>query len=624
MPIAPTYPGVYIEEIPSGVRPIVGVATSIAAFIGYFSRGPMNEAVRILNREDFSREFGGLRADSVATYAIEQFFLNGGNQAWVVRTASAPFETAAVVLGATTAAGSLEVSAANPGVWGNNLRVEVDYRTTAPATTFNLKVLEVVDGEIVNTESFLNLGTDASLPNNAAAVINDGSRFIRVTQLANTRPAPTGTLSRALNQANFAALDLTLGFDVAVGAAEENGLTLGSSPTTLPALAAAIQAAIRAVANPVLQTVTARAVGNLAGGGYIQVTAGTDEPADIVELSGDLAEAAATGLGFENNIQQYALGGANAGTQIGADGGAAQTGTDGAVPGAEELNAALQAFDIVDLINLLCIPGTAGLPADDAFSVASQANTYARDRRAFYLMDQWGDPDDVDEMEAWVDGNPVRSPNAAVYFPRPRVPDPLNGFRLRTVPASGTIAGLYSRIDGERGVWKAPAGLEAGLRGVRELELKLTDAQNGVLNPLGINALRTFRIAGTVCWGARTLEGADLLASEWKYVPVRRLALFLEESLFRGIQFAVFEPNDEPLWAQIRLNVGAFMQNLFLRGAFQGSTPRDAYLVKCDSETTTQNDIDLGIVNVLVGFAPLKPAEFVILRIQQMAGQVQA
>jgi uncharacterized protein len=144
------------------------------------------------------------------------------------------------------------------------------------------------------------------------------------------------------------------------------------------------------------------------------------------------------------------------------------------------------------------------------------------------------------------------------------------------------------------------------------------------LNPLGLNCLRSFPVAGNLVWGARTLVGADLLASEWKYLPVRRLALFLEESLYRGTQWVVFEPNDEPLWAQIRLNLGAFMQNLFRQGAFQGRSPREAYFVKCDRETTTQNDINLGIVNIVVGFAPLKPAEFVVIKIQQMAGQVEA
>lgn len=184
------------------------------------------------------------------------------------------------------------------------------------------------------------------------------------------------------------------------------------------------------------------------------------------------------------------------------------------------------------------------------------------------------------------------------------------------------MGGIYAATDANRGVWKAPAGTEASLSGVTGLQYVLTDLQNGTLNPLAINCLRQFRIYGDVVWGARTLQGSDAAASQWKYVPVRRVALFLEASLYEGTQWVVFEPNDEPLWSAIRLNVGAFMQDLFRKGYFQGKTPAEAYFVKCDSETTTQNDINLGIVNILVGFAPLKPAEFVIIQIQQMAGQI--
>jgi len=173
-------------------------------------------------------------------------------------------------------------------------------------------------------------------------------------------------------------------------------------------------------------------------------------------------------------------------------------------------------------------------------------------------------------------------------------------------------------------VWKAPAGLDASLVGVAALTVNLTDGENGRINPQGVNALRAFPQYGRVVWGARTRRGADALASEWKYVPVRRTALFIEESLYRGTQWVVFEENDEPLWSQIRLNCGAFMQNLFRQGAFQGRSPRDAYFVKCDAETTTQNDINLGIVNIHIGFAPLRPAEFVVIRIQQLAGQIEA
>ncbi len=217
----------------------------------------------------------------------------------------------------------------------------------------------------------------------------------------------------------------------------------------------------------------------------------------------------------------------------------------------------------------------------------------------------------------------TRSKNAALYFPRLRQPNPLRDNQMEDFATGGAVAGVFARTDTERGVWKAPAGLDAILVGVPALSVPLTDPENGDLNPLGVNCLRAFQAAGRVVWGARTLRGSDQLADEYKYVPVRRTALYIEESLYRGLKWVVFEPNDEPLWAQIRLNVGAFMHNLFRKGAFQGTTPRDAYFVKCDSETTTQNDIDLGIVNIIVGFAPLKPAEFVIIQLQQIAGQIE-
>lgn len=215
------------------------------------------------------------------------------------------------------------------------------------------------------------------------------------------------------------------------------------------------------------------------------------------------------------------------------------------------------------------------------------------------------------------------SKNSALFFPRLKQPNPLYDNQVEEFVPCGAVAGVFARTDTVSGVWKAPAGLDATLQGVPELGVPLTDAENGELNPLGINCLRSMPPAGRIIWGSRTLQGDDRLASEWKYIPVRRTALFIEESLYRGTQWVVFEPNDEPLWAQIRLNVGAFMHNLFRQGAFQGRTPREAYFVKCDSESTTQNDINNGIVNILVGFAPLKPAEFVIIKLQQMAGQIQ-
>jgi phage tail sheath protein FI len=211
----------------------------------------------------------------------------------------------------------------------------------------------------------------------------------------------------------------------------------------------------------------------------------------------------------------------------------------------------------------------------------------------------------------------------AIYFPWVQAADPLRENQIDTFPPTGAVAGVIARTDASRGVWKASAGTDAGINGLAGLTVNLTDDENGQLNPVAINCLRSFPVWGRVVWGARTLKGADQQADEYKYLPIRRLALYLEESLYRALKWVVFEPNDEPLWSQIRLNVGAFMQNLFRQGAFQGNTPAKAYFVKCDSETTTQNDINLGVVNILVGFAPLKPAEFVVLRIQQIAGQIE-
>jgi phage tail sheath protein FI len=286
----------------------------------------------------------------------------------------------------------------------------------------------------------------------------------------------------------------------------------------------------------------------------------------------------------------------------------------------------------VDLFNILCIPPFQNLDNDggdiDTTGLLAPLANYCQERRAILLIDapsNWTSsatastalPDIVNII-----GSDFAK-NVALYFPRILKSDILNGGRIKTFTASGAIAGIFARTDTQRGVWKAPAGLEASIAGAAGVSILLTDGENGLLNPLAVNCLRTFPASGTVVWGARTLQGNDQLVSEWKYIPVRRTALYIEESLYRGLQWVVFEPNDEPLWAQIRLNVGAFMHNLFVKGAFQGQTPRDAYFVKCDKETTTQNDIDLGIVNIVVGFAPLKPAEFVIISLQQIAGQIQ-
>lgn len=528
MPTPLTYPGVYIEEVPSGVRTITGVATSITAFVGRARRGPVNESVRVQSFAEFSRLFGGLWQPSTMSHAVSQFFQHGGSDALIVRVFNGDAAANTATLTLATASGSLVLEAASPGLWGNALRATVDHATRDPgdALLFNL-LIEELDRPggttVVASESFRNVSVAPQSPRFVDSVLEAGSSLVRVGTSAPDDESPND--------------------------------------------------------------------------GTVAVTDGDGNVIAPATLGGDGSDIA-----------------------------------DGQITGDRDARTGLFALEAADLFNLLCIPPLT--PTTDlAPGTWGTAAGYCQERRAMLLVDApsaWtANPDTaIGTAEAGVNslraaiGTDTAS-NAVAYFPRLRMADPLRENRLTDFAPCGAVAGIIARTDGQRGVWKAPAGLAASFAGLQGFTYTMTDLQNGVLNQVGLNCLRSFPVAGHLVWGARTLAGADALGSEWKYVPVRRLALFIEESLFRGTQWVVFEPNDEPLWAQIRLNIGAFMQNLFRQGAFQGASPRDAYFVKCDGETTTQNDIDLGIVNILVGFAPLKPAEFVVIKLQQMAGQVE-
>lgn len=576
MPPALSYPGVYVEEIPSGVRTITGVPTSIAAFIGRAKMGPVNEAKTINSFGDFERIFGGLWIESQLGFAVRDFFLNGGAQAVIVRLYAAdpgdstvnpprlkPREFSLVTLGAIT------LEAVYQGAWGNGLRASIDLDTSedvakrmglAKAQLFNLTVQDTQSGV---SERFINVHT-APGPRRIDKVLEAESRLVR---WSGTWPASPPTFVAGSDPITTAEKAL---------ATEEK--KLDELKKASPPDQAAIDAQTTVVNTA--RTTVATAKSSSAASDGLSLKA--------IDFTPDKGLDKKTGL--------YAL---------------------------EQL------FARDGLFNLLCIPpykDTAG-SLDVEPDVAAAAAKYCEDRRAMLVVDSpgsWIDKDKAltDFSSPTTDVIGTRSKNAALFFPRLRQPNPLRDGQEETFAACGAVAGIFARTDSQRGVWKAPAGIDATLVGVPKLSVPLTDPENGELNKIGINCLRSFPIVGRVTWGARTLRGADQLADEWKYIPVRRTALYIEESLFRGLKWVVFEPNDEPLWAQIRLNVGAFMHNLFRQGAFQGSTPRAAYFVKCDKETTTQNDINLGIVNIVVGFAPLKPAEFVIIKLQQMAGQI--
>lgn len=505
--LSPTYPGIYIQELPSDVRTITGVSTSITAFIGTALKGPTDTATLIHSFAEYVRIFGGLWRESKMSYAVFQYFQNQGRDAVIIRVA----RNARKVRFQTSGGGTniLVLEAANPGLWAEELEIQVDTTKINPEdpddTLFNL----VVNYEKANiSESFLNLSGR-----------QESARFI----------------TNVLDQ--------------------ESNLIHIPSGTVVPA---------------------------------VRPEAGTLEIVNNSGSDGDLPE------------------------------------QEDVIPLDPNSKNGIYALDSVDIFNMLCLPPFKG--DDIPGQVYSNALTYCENRRAILIVDppsSWNAKDKVDLPIADFSVTSYHK-NAALFFPRLRARDIMNENRLSEFVPCGAVAGVIARTDGERGVWKAPAGIEASLAGIADLTVRLTDNENGDLNPQGINCLRIFEPAGLVVWGARTMRGDNRLADQWKYLSVRRTAMYIEVSLYRGLSWVVFEPNDFRLWAQIRLNVGAFMHSLFLRGAFQGSDPKKAYLVKCDQETTTQDDINKGIVNIVVGFAPLIPAEFVILQIKQIAGQVGA
>ncbi|UKY52249.1 phage tail sheath family protein [Streptomyces inhibens] len=628
MPTHTTYPGVYVEELPSSIRSITTVTTSVTAFVGHTRRGPLNQPVQITSFADFERRFGGLTSQSPVAYAVHQFFGNGGTVAVIVRVAKAGSGKEAHVTLESTEGHSqcpvLKVHAKEPGVWGSGLRVAVDYDTptrrptTTPAgdasrrpsceETFNLQVL---DAHGTARESFSGLSMDSGHGKYAETVINAGSALIRVQVVGEGRPDPSGTVSKAFHHE---LPDLNVDVTVKIGEVERE-FTLydpdcdGEAPCNVTELALLLEHKLRALPDAPGKHAFAGAEVTPFGR-RIQVVAGSVDPDDVVRFLGECAN----DLGLEASVNPpvFPLCG----------------GEDGDPPGPRDIigsearKSGLQALRDVHDVNLLALPELASYASvDDMITVLSAAERLCKERRIFLLVDApatWGS---VDAARAGIAAfAPVRGNHSGLYFPHLQLTDPLSG-RLRSFPPSGAVAGVIARTDSERGVWKAPAGTEARLAGVHSLTVKLTDRENGLLNPLGINCLRTLPVVGPLIWGARTLDGADALESEWKYVPVRRLALHVEESLLRGLQWVVFEPNNEQLWQQIRLNASAYLHSLFEKGAFKGGTPRQAYFVKCDKDTTTDEDIERGIVNVVVGIAPVRPAEFVIVKIQQMAGQ---
>jgi phage tail sheath protein FI len=626
---------VYIEEVPSGVHTIVGVSTSVTAFVGAAARGPADTPVRVFSFSDYLRTFGPpLDETSPMGHAVQQFFINGGSQAVVVRALALDADAAFTTLRETLDSGAevLTLTAVGKGVWANStasagLEAEVDregtanpddlfnvvvrYRTLDPAT--NVSVVSAI-------ESHLNLSMSRKHPRYALNVLG-GSQLVTASVPDDLDSADTGSSVGADPLPDPLAIKAGGTLRVSVDFGPNVDLVLFPAETAevsktpaeiLEALSAALDDAhLGATAS--LDSGTLRIESDVPG----LDSAVTITPAPTADVSSALK----LGLAYSGTEVSGSAALRPATTPdpqgfAGGDDGPPVTPGD-VVPKADTGVFALNSL-LFPRFNLLCLPG---LTSDNEIEL-SNALSYCKDQRAFLIADS--PVAGFLEIPPNLGGLQALGAHGAIYYPRLKVVETLAGGTTRTLnlPACGAVAGVMARIDSTRGIWKAPAGREAGIAGVSALTADTDDNLSGLLNPKGIDVLREFPGAGIVVWGARTLKGDDTASSEFKYVPVRRMTDYIASSLYLGTQFAVFEPNDVDLHAQLRLAVGSFMRGLFRQGAFQQSESRaetDSFFVICNEEVNPQSEIDLGRVNVVVGFAPLKPAEFVVIAIQQIS-----
>lgn len=641
------HPGVYLEEIPSGAKPIEAVGTSTAAFLGFASRGLEAAPVFIASWDDYTEAFGGLRnviepRDDSLGHAVRAFFNNGGSAAYVLRLARGTVPARGYVMPGSAPPATpndhlLQVQAVSGGEWGDGLRIELQRQEDGEMPQrYTLVVEERLDGEYEELERFEELTLDDSRADFIEAKVNDDSRLVQVT-LGEVAEHLLGT---SLSASNLATLDLdTLkdkSFKVTLdGSSQAQQVVFAddfASDDGLEALAAEIQKQVRG--SVTLQSNPRHDFTCEATPEGLVLTSGSRLPGSAVVVTPAAAEAddaaASLGLGVgfggvETTGSQHLASLITAVGKVELVGG-----DDGSDPGAGEYDTGLSALEGISDISILCLPGQYW--ADDGSGNAVIDAAIAQAERLHNRMVIFDPPPDT-ALETASQVKALSLPTstyAVLYYPWVKVSNPHYSAepqpgaplspRFVQVPPSGFAAGMWSRTDSRRGVWKAPAGVETALLGLAGFEHDVQEVQQGALNPLGVNCLRSLPGFGGVIWGARTL--ATRASPEWRYVPVRRTAIFIQQSLYNGIQWAVFEPNDEGLWSSLRLNIEAFMNGLFRAGAFQGGKASDAYFVRCGlGDTMTQADIDRGQVIVQVGFAPLKPAEFVIIRLQQKVGQ---
>jgi phage tail sheath protein FI len=644
------HPGVYVEEIPGGARPIEAVGTSVAAFLAAARRGPTGEPVLIHSLDEYTATFGPIAStDDALGLAISAFYSNGGKDAYIVRVAKTdpPAAVSATTLVGADSGGEpvLKVSASSVGVWGDDLRVRV-VRDADPLL-FTLDVGTQDEKGFVPLEQFPRLVMDARSQRYVLTQVNASSTLVRVALQAKADPAAAGT---AVQRGLLTGGQLTGGATLFTGnTGISDGMTmrlnldgLGVRRITLGSksslalegtdnaadgqkVAAAIQTAVKALAptTPTFRDFTCTYNDRK----FVLTSGASSTSSSVTVVDGDLTQfLKLDAAGSPASVHGSAKVVPQASTGDDKDKGRPLTDGHDEAPERADYQKVLTALVKVPDVNIIILPGQqfgAGFGTSVIEDVVAHCELM-KNRMVIFDLPRGStleQASDVTEL------NLPTQTYAVLYHPWLAVPNPFFDPDLHPnveptvlVAPSAFVAGIWSRIDAKRGVWKAPAGVETALLGTAGLESIVGDGEQDQLNPLGVNCIRQQPGFGRVLWGARTL--ATRAAPEWRYVPVRRTAIFLEQSIYNGIQWAVFEPNDHQLWSTLRTTIESFLDGMFRSNAFQGQKASDAYFVRCGlGDTMTQADIDRGQVIVIVGFAPLKPAEFVIVRIQQKAGQ---
>lgn len=617
-------PGVYIEEIPGGTRTIEGISTSIAAFLGCTKQGPAGTERFISKWNDYVDQFGGIQdAGDAMGFSVYSFFQNGGASAYISRVIDKKTATEAqcFVENPGDVKKIIAFSAINPGAWGN--RVQIQCRMGTGAAPFTLLIGCEENGKFAEKEKYGPVSLREGDENYLEDVVNKRSKLVRA-QLLDITSCCKGTSKSAVfpDGADFTSLVNTK-LIVAVNGTPKDIFfeakdISGDTANMLQTIAGVIQKQLR---NNAEEAAMKNFTCTVEEGRFV-LTSGSRSPESAVVVSTDAESDAAAIL---------LLGKANGGVELTGQEfldalmtkidpseptliALLQGGGDGNAPSQEDYQAALARLEKVRDVSILCLPGQSW--SETGNPVLSCAIAHAETMQNRMLLIDLPQDAQLDDTAAVESLSLPTSTYTVAYYPWLKVASPLKSAETVLVAPSGFAAGMWSKTDARRGVWKAPAGVETALLGVAGLQDEVDDARQDFLNPAGINCIRKMPGFGPVIWGGRTL--ATRANPEWRYLPVRRTAIMVEQSIRNAVQWAVFEPNDHCLWASLRVNIDAFMNGLWRAGAFQGEKSSDAYFVRCNlGDTMTQDDIDRGQVIVAVGFAPLKPAEFVVVYIQQ-------